>query len=121
MYYQDNQPIGKKVGTFNIESKINGHTVNSTWEIWYGSANAWPTVSFIPENPSPVNYSNITLNISKFIMEGGNISGENVSNHTLMGIEMGNEFGNENISRNISDWVLYYYSFQVSDSIIKII
>ena len=121
MYYQDNQPIGNKVGTFNTYTTINGHLTNSTWEIWYGSANAWPTVSFILQNPSPVSYSNITLNISKFILEGGNISGENVSNHTLMGIEMGNEFGNESIARNISDWILYYYSFQVGENTIKVI
>ncbi len=121
MYCQDNQPIGQQIGSFHMDASFNGNTINATWEIWYGKANAWPTVSFILEDPAVTMNSNISLNISKFIIEGGIVSGENLSNHTLMGIEMGNEFGNENLSTNISEWVLSYYSFDVDGSRINII
>ena len=121
MYCQDNQPIGEKVGTFNSNITFNHKTYNAQWAVWFGKANAWPTVSFVLTNPEVLRESNISLNISKFIAFGGSVSKENMLNHTLMGIEMGNEFGNENIATNVSDWVINYYAFSVGNNTVKII
>ncbi len=121
MYSQDNQPIGTQVGSFNSSITFDHKQYNSKWEVWYGKANAWPTVSFVLQYPGVASHANISLNISKFISYGGIVSNENVSNHTLMGIEMGNEFGNENISTNISNWVLSYYAFEANKAKINML
>ena len=121
MYCQDNQPIGEKIGTFSSNITFNHKTYDAQWAVWFGKANAWPTVSFVLTNPAVLRNSNISLNISKFIDYGGIVSKENMLNHTLMGIEMGNEFGNENIARNISDWVINYYAFSVGNETVGII
>ncbi|MHB1440650.1 MAG: GH12 family glycosyl hydrolase domain-containing protein [Cuniculiplasma sp.] len=121
MYCQGSQPIGTNMGSFTQTVNLNNHNINATWEVWAGRANPWETVSFVLKSPLRSISSNISINISKFINEAGNVAKLNLSKYTIMGIEMGNEFGNENIPENISDWTLSYYAFSVSSNKILIV
>lgn len=111
MYNQDTQPIGTEITTFNSPVIINGTFQMTTWEVWEGRANAWRTVSFVLETPWESSSSNISLNLSRFISDAGNITQTNLSRYFIMGIEMGNEFGNEQYPENISSFAVKYYSF----------
>lgn len=121
LYDQDTEPIGQPVSTFNSNIVDNGSVVNSSWTMWEGKGNTWPTVSFVLNNPSPVSSANISLNITKFLLGAGNYMHLNVHNYSLMGIEIGNEFGNEHLSENVSDWVMSNYVFTVDRKNIGII
>ena len=121
MYDQDTSPIGTHIGNLSETITLNNHSINATWEIWAGFANPWETVSFVLGSPYNNMSSNISLNLSEFINEAGNVAKLNLSDYKLMGIEMGNEFGNEHIQENISDWILSYYAFSVYNSKIAMV
>jgi hypothetical protein len=79
--------------TLTATALVNGRSVSTHWTVcrFLGGTAATP-VAFLLTYPAESRTASISLPIAPFIDSAGQFAGEDVSEHSLMGIELGGEF-----------------------------
>ena len=96
MHKNKQKPIGEKKNSITIPCKIEGEYQEFNFDVWYGSAAQWKTITFTTEEDNPFVGMRTEISINEFFRESMKHMGRERKDYDelyLMGLELGSEFG----------------------------
>ncbi|MGP6239256.1 GH12 family glycosyl hydrolase domain-containing protein [Cuniculiplasma sp. SKW4] len=115
------RPIGEKMGNTSIQCKIEGNYEECKFDLWYGSASQWKTITFTVDESSSMSGKRMEIPISQFLLESLKYMNKDSGEMYLMGLELGSEFGNPEHTYTKLQWKLEEYGLLAKNTSLNIV